>query len=110
MSKYNDKFNDILNIYKDTGFWYKNKNVKIGFSYANVYIDYDDGAINVDAEDEEVFSMSDFTYGCWDDFFDDFKDLKFVFTVDCAIEDNFITWNEFKKVVDGKLNKGIFSL
>ncbi len=108
MDKYEKAFSDILGEFDEKGFWFKNEFVKVGFSYAEVFLDTDDGAINIECDCESA--LNEMIYNTWEEFFEHFKDLKFVFTLDCAISGNFVTWNDFKDIIDGKLKKHIVTL
>lgn len=76
--------------------WAKDDNVKIGFSYINIESRYDD---KFGFEDENG-TFEEFVIGTYDEYFKKFPDLKFCFTVDKALDGNFINWEEFCSRVD----------
>lgn len=108
MDKYEQAFNDSLNEFIVTGFWFKNECVKIGFSYAEVDFDSNDNSISIGTDCESA--LNEYIYENWNDFFEHFPNLEFILTKDLALDDNFITWGDFKDIIDGKLKKIIATL
>lgn len=111
LNKHEQRFNDMLEMFSDTGIWIKDNDLKSGVSY--IYIEN----ISDDNEDDSMFSFEpesteyDDCYSTISSFFEENPDLKFCFTLDKAIQGNFIDWKEFCKRVDNKESFGdVFSL
>ena len=100
MNKYNDIFSRQMDLFD--GFWFANKDVRIGFSYATVNYDFEDNSINIETDCDS--ELGDLIYSNWNDFFSNNKNIRIVFSVDLALEDKFYSWNQIKDCIDGKLD------
>lgn len=95
MENYSDKFTKIFKDMHSEGFWFQNKNVKIGFSFIYVYIDEDDNVlINVDCDEDNIETWG--IYNNWEDFFSHHPDLRIALELDEGLDSKFYSWNELK--------------
>lgn len=99
-NKYEKAFNDLFYYFSTDGFFFKTKQTKIGFSFVEM-VEVQNG---FDIEPECSFAETQMiTYHNWEYFFTVNKDLEFSFGNYNALNDNFITWEEFKDIIDGKI-------
>lgn len=97
--KYENALMSGIKAFSEHSFWFKNDNVKVGYSYASIDIDDECGYFTVFSEDENVVESGD--YDGWWDFFENNEDVQFVITRDCAEDNEFVTWDQFKAAIDG---------
>ena len=102
MNKYEEKMTQLVKDFSD-GIWFKNDNVKVGYSFAEVFIDdtdENDFSINIESEEQDLLSSD--LFDSWEDVFKQTPNLEFVISRDCAERGNFITWQQFKDALDDK--------
>ena len=105
MNKYEEKMTNVVQDFSD-GIWFKNDNVKVGYSFAETVCDYKnlpygvEGDIFIISEYEDILKSA--IYNNWEDVFKNNLDVKFVINKDCAEKGNFITWQQFKDALDDK--------
>lgn len=109
MNKYEKRLLNILELYDEMGLWIEDDSCKIGFSY--IEIEKFENGHNpsfeiIRAENNKVPIYEEY-------YLEELMinlDEKFVITKDKAIEGNFVSWDEFKKAVDGEISIDILSV
>lgn len=109
MNKYEEKLLNILEMYNEMSLWIEDNSCKIGFSYIEIEKfedDYNPSFEIVMADNSKVPIYEE----CHLEELMTRLDEKFVITKDKAIEGNFVSWEEFKKAVDGEIEIDICSV
>ena len=105
MNKYEETLTRLVRKFGN-GIWFKNDNVKVGYSFADAMFDYKilpygvKGDIFIISEYEDILKSA--IYNGWEDVFKHNSDVQFVISKDCAKKGNFVTWQQFKDVLDRK--------
>lgn len=98
MNNYEEIFADTIDMFSPSGIWIRNNDLKIGFNYVEIEV-VDDNVFDFNDEIDDVYTASDISI---EDYFDEYEDLEFCFTLDKALQGNFITWKEFCERINSK--------
>lgn len=98
MNNYEEIFADTIGVFSPSGIWIRNNNLMVGISYMYIEKIGDDGLFNFESESDEYEACA---YANIESFFE-YECLEFCFTLDKALQGNFITWKEFCDRIDNK--------